>query len=109
MKSTHTQFSGPYLKGALGIAALAAARQKSTFYSARYRRLASRRRPMKAHVAVEHSMLVAIWHMLQNGLTYSDLGPDYFQRDPDRAKKRAFAQLRDLGYSVTLEPSLEAA
>ena len=110
VKSTHTRPGNPYLKGALGIAALAATRQKNTFYSARYRRLASRRGPMKALVAIEHSILVAIWHMLGEGTTYSDLGSDYYtKRDPDRAKKRALDQLRDLGYAVTLEPAPQAA
>ena len=110
VKSTHTRPGDPYLKGALGIAALAATRQKNTFYSARYRRLASRRGPLKALVAIEHSMLVAIWHMLQDGATYDDPGSDYYaKRDPDRAKKRALDQLRDLGYSVTLEQKPEAA
>ncbi len=110
VKSTHTRPGNPYLKGALGVAALAATRQKTTFYSARYRRLASRRGPMKALVAVEHSMLVAIGHMLQDGSTYSDLGSDFYtKRDPDRAKRRALDQLRDLGYSVTLAPKPEAA
>ena len=106
VKSTRTRPGNPYLKGALGIAAMAAARSKGTYYSAKYRRIASRRGPIKAVVAVEHTMLVAIWNMLQTGETFSDLGPDYYIRQtPDKAKRRALEQLRNLGYTVTLEPT----
>ena len=65
---------------------------------------------MKALVAIEHSMLVAIWLMFNDGATYDGLGVDYYaKRDHDRAKKRALDQLRDLSYSVTLEPTPVAA
>ena len=50
------------------------------------------------------TLLVAIWNMLQTGDAYHDLGSDYFtQRDPEKTKNRALNQLRDLGYSVTIE------
>ena len=110
VKSTHTRPGNPYLKGALGIAAMSAARSKDTYFSAKYRRIASRRGPIKAVVALEHAMLVAIWNMLQTGETYNDPGGDFFtKRSPDKAKSRALDQLRNLGYTVTLEPSHEAA
>jgi hypothetical protein len=54
-------------------------------------------------------MLIAIWNMVQTGTIYNDPGKDYYtKRDPDRAKKRALDQLRNLGYAVTLEPIPEA-
>ena len=110
VKSTHTRPGNPYLKGALGVAAMAAAHSHDTYYSAKYRRLAARRGPIKAVVALEHAMLVAIWNMLQTGETYSDLGSDYFiKRDPEKTKNRALNQLRDLGYSVTIESRPDAA
>ena len=73
MKSTKTRHGNRYLKGALGTAALAASRSKGTYLSAKYRRIAARRGPMKALVAVEHSMLVAAWTMLRNGEFYLSL------------------------------------
>ena len=105
VKSTHTRPGNAYLKSALGVAALSATRSKDTYFSAKYRRLAARRGPIKAVVAIEHAMLVAIWNMLSTGATYQDLGSDfYLRRAPDRTKTRALKQLRDLGYEVTLEP-----
>jgi len=103
IKSTKTRPGNPYLKGALGIAAMSAARSHDTYLAAKYRRIASRRGPIKAIVAVEHAILVAIWNMLTNGVFYDDLGGDYYtRRNPDKTKQRALQQLRDLGYSVTL-------
>jgi len=110
VKSTHTRPGNPYLKGALGIAAMAAAHSHDTYYSAKYRRIAARRGPIKAVVALEHAMLVAIWNMLQTGATYNDPGDDFYtRRTPDKTKSRALNQLRNLGYTVTLEPTAEVA
>ena len=59
---------------------------------------------MKALVAVEHSILIASWHMLTNGELYTDPGPDYFvKRRPTQTQARAIHQLESLGYTVTLE------
>ena len=54
-------------------------------------------------VAIEHTLLTAIWHMLTTDVGYTDLGGEYYtRRNPDRTKQRALAQLRQLGYEVTL-------
>ncbi len=109
VKSTHTRPANPYLKGALGVAAMSAAKSHDTYLSAKYRRIASRRGPIKAVVALEHAMLIAIWNMLTTGTTYCDLGGDYYTRlNPDRARNRALDQLRKMGYEVTLTPLAEA-
>ncbi|EQD72155.1 transposase IS116/IS110/IS902 family protein, partial [mine drainage metagenome] len=74
-----------------------------------YRRIASRRGPIKAVVALEHAMLIAIWNMLSDGTFYSDPGDDFYaRRSPDKTKTRAVDQLRQLGYVVSLEPILVA-
>jgi len=109
IKSTRTRPGNPYLKGALGIAAMSAARSKDTYLAAKYRRIAARRGPIKAVVAVEHAMLNAIWHMNTNGVFSSDPGGDFYtRRNPDKTKQRALDQLRQMGYAVTLNPLREA-
>ncbi len=77
---------------------------KNTYLGAQYRRLAVRRGPNKASVAVAHSMIVSAWHMLSTGETYRELGADYFARrdDPERVARRLTRQLENLGYDVTL-------
>ena len=105
IKSTKTRPGNPYLKGALGIAAMSAARSHDTHLAAKYRRIASRRGPIKAIVALEHTMLIAIWDMITNGVFYDDLGGDYYTKlNPDKTQQRALNQLRQMGYEVTLNP-----
>ena len=104
VKSSKTRPGNPYLQGALGAAAMACSQNPRTYYGARYRRLASRRGPQKANVAIQHSMLVAIWHMGTTGTLYEDPGAEFFTRlNPDRARKRAVHQLEAMGYRVTLD------
>lgn len=104
VKSTKTRPGNPYLQGALGAAAMTCASHPQTYLGARYRRIASRRGPMKANVAIQHSMLTAIWHMGRDGTLYDDPGADFFTRlHPERAKNRALHQLEAMGYQVTLD------
>ena len=84
---------------------MSAARSNNTYLAAKYRRIAQRRGPVKAIVAIEHAMLIAIWNMLSTGTLYSDPGADFYTRlNPDKAKNRALHQLRKMGYAVTLDP-----
>jgi transposase len=104
VKSTKTRPGNPYLQGALGAAAMSIAKSPNTYLDARYRRIASRRGPMKANVAIQHKMLTIIWHMATTGTLYEDPGADYFSRlHPERAKNRALHQLEAMGYKVTLD------
>jgi len=110
IKSTHTRPGNPYLKGALGVAAMSASRSKNTYLAAKFRRIASRRGPIKAIVALEHAMLVAVWNMLDTGTYYGDPGEDFFTRlNPDRAKNRALDQLRRMGYAIIVSPLAASA
>ena len=104
VKSSKTRPGNAYLQGALGAAAMSCAQNPRTYYGARYRRIASRRGPQKANVAIQHSMLTAIWHMGTTGTLYQDPGADYFTTlHPERAKNRAIHQLEAMGYRVTLD------
>ncbi|WP_131770234.1 IS110 family transposase [Candidatus Protofrankia californiensis] len=110
-RSGKTRHGNHWLGGALGTAAMAAARTRDTTYlGARYRRLAPRLGKKKALVAIEHSTLTAVWHMLTNDTDYQDLGGDYFtRRDPERALRRLTHQANTLGYTVRFDPIPEAA
>jgi transposase len=96
-----------YLKGVLGEAATAAAKT-DTFLGERYRRLVRRRGKQRALVAVARSILVIVWHLLNDpDARYVDLGPDYHtsRLDPDRKTRDLVRQLRALGHDVTLAPA----
>jgi len=94
-----------WLQTALVEAAWSASRQKGTYYHALYHRLAARRGPKRAIVAVAHALLTAIYHMLRDGVVHQDLGADYFERlDRDAAARRHIRRLEKLGYQVSLQP-----
>jgi transposase len=96
----------PYLKGALGQAAAAAARTR-TFLGEKYRQIVKRRGKLKALVAVARSILVIVWHLLSDPTArFADLGPDYNTRrtDKDKMTRNHVRKLQDLGYTVTLHP-----
>ncbi len=103
-RSGRTTKGSKWLRQTLTESAKAAARTKDTYLAAHYARMRSRRGANRATTAVAHSILVAAWHMLQTGETYTDPGGDYYARhDPERATKRLVAQLERLGHTVTLQ------
>jgi transposase len=58
-------------------------------------------------VAVGHSILVIIYHLLTEGCDYRDLGGQYFdERDRQRVERRLVHRLEALGYTVALEPAV---
>jgi transposase len=106
VKSTHTRPGNRYLKGALGTAAMSVVHVNHSYLAAKYRRIAARRGRMRALVAIEHTILVACWSMLNTGETWHDLGTDYYAHmNPDKTKNNALRKLRNLGYTVTLTPA----
>jgi transposase len=97
----------PYLKGALGEAAAAAART-DTFLGERYRRLVKRRGKLKALVAIARSILRIVWQLLADPTArFHDLGPDYHASRvvTQRKIRNHIAHLTAMGFHVTLEPA----
>jgi transposase len=108
-RSGRTTKGDPWLNEVLNQCAWAAAHSRDTYLSAQFWRLARRIGKKKAAVAVAHSILVIIWHLLTNECDYKDLGGDYFvKRDAVRERDRAVNQLLSLGYKVTLEEAYVA-
>jgi hypothetical protein len=77
-KSGRTGSGNRWLRGALLEAAWAAARSRRTYLSAEYHRLAVRRGGKRAIVAVAHTILIIIYHLLGEGTVYQELGGNYF-------------------------------
>ena len=103
-RSGRTRKGSKWLRGTLIEAARAAARTRDTYLAAQYQRVRARRGANRASLAVAHSLLTAVWHMLQTGETYTDPGGDYYtRRDPERTTRRLIAQLERLGHTVTLQ------
>lgn len=106
VKSAHTRHGNAHLNAALGVAAMSAARTTNTHLATRYRRIATRRGSVRAVVAIERTILTAVWNMRVGGTLYSDLGGDcHTKRAPMRANNNAIHQLESLGYQVTVQPA----
>lgn len=99
-----TRHGSIWLQRTLIEAARAAARTEGTYFSAQYLRIARRRGPNKAAIAVAHSILSVTWHLLTTGALYDDPGSDYFilRHNPDVEAKRLQKRIEALGYEVTL-------
>jgi transposase len=100
-----TTSGNPHLRAVLAEVAWAISHTKDNYLSAQYHRLARRRGKRKAVVAISHSVLVILYHVLREKKPYQDLGADYFAKlDTSRQERHAIRQLEQLGYTVTLAP-----
>jgi transposase len=99
-----------WLRHALVQSAWAATHARGSYLAAQYSRLVRRRGRKRALMAVGHSLLCIIYHMLRNGTPYQDLGADYFaKRDPEQLRRHFVKQLESLGYQVTIKELPPAA
>jgi transposase len=95
---------GQWLKPALLEATWAAVKENDSYLSAQYHRLVPHKGKKKAAIAVSHSMLIAAYWILKEGVPYKDLGPDYFlRRNQEAIQRRCVRQLQQLGFHVTLD------
>ena len=102
--SGRTGSGNPWLRRTLVEAAHGAAHAKRTYLGAQYRRLAARRGGKRASVAVAHSILTIVYHLLRRGTVYEDLGSNYFdERDRDAVVRRSVRRIQQLGYTVDLQ------
>ncbi len=105
-RSGKTRKANRYLRSTLIQAGVAASRKKQSALQSLYARLKSRRGHKKAVVAVGHQILEIAYYVMRDGITYRELGGDYFQRrDRERTMRRHLKQLEALGYVVTVQPA----
>jgi transposase len=109
-RSGRTTKGSRWLRQALTQAAWAASHTKNTYLAAQFRRLAARRGKKRALVALGHTLLVIIYHLLRDGTSYRELGGDFLDRlEPDRLTRQLVRRLEKLGHQVVLQPKDDAA
>ncbi len=102
-KRARTTPGNRWLRRALAEAAWAASHAKDSYLPAQYRRLVARRGKKRALLAVAHTLLVIVYHMLKKDVAYCDLGRDYFDKRKGRDLERYLVKrLEGLGYQVNL-------
>jgi transposase len=83
-----------------------AAKTRDTYLAAQYRRIAARRGKKRALVALAHTILVIVYHILTRREPYRELGVMYFDhRERQHVEHRLVRRLERLGYAVILQPT----
>ena len=101
-----TRKANRYLRTTLIQAGVAASHKKDSALRALYARVKSHRGHKKAVVATGHQILAIAYYVMRDGVTYRELGGDYFQRHHrERTVRRHIKQLQALGYVVTVQPA----
>jgi len=95
-----------WLRRCLCQAAWAASRKKDSYFSAQFKRLASRRGIKRALVAVAHSILIIAYTMLKKAESYIEAGGDYFERiSKIQLQNHLLRRLKRAGLAVTVQPT----
>ena len=105
---TSTTKGNTHLRAVLAEVVWVISHTKDNYLSAQYHRLARRIGKKRAIVAVSHSVLTIIYHLLRTEQDYHDLGPHFFETlDTTRQRDTAVRRLEALGYKVMLEEKTE--
>lgn len=103
-KSAKARKGNQKLRSSLIEAARAASRAKDTYLSSQYHRIAARRGANRAAVAVAHSILVIVYHILKRKQPYIELGPTYYEeKKRNMIIRQSLKKLESLGLKVTVE------
>jgi len=109
-KRGKTNKGSRWLRTTLAQSAWAASKKKGCYFQAQYSRLAGRRGKKRTLIAVGHSLLVVIYHVLNNKTGYKELGADYFDKlNSKRLVPYLVKRLENIGYEVNLVPCQKAA
>ena len=100
-QSGRTTKGNALLRATLVVCAHSAVKNKKSYFSAQFARISVHRGRKRAYVAVAHSMLVAIYHMLKDGVVFEDLGADYYNQFNRERKINAYLKkLKALGWEA---------
>ena len=109
-KSGKTAKGNKVLRTTLINCAHAAIKVKDSFFSAQFARISAHRGSKRAYVAVAHSMLIAIYHVLSTGEIFKDLGSNYYnQVNKERKANSMVKKLKALGFEVTIAAATATA
>ena len=106
-RSGKTRKGNALLRTTLVVCAHSAAMVKTSYFYAQYHRICAHRGKKRAYLAVAHSILTAIYHVLKDGVAYHELGADYYNHFNRQSKINAcLKKLKALGWK---EPTATVA
>lgn len=98
-KSGKTRKGNTLLRATLVNCAHSAVKNRKSYFYAQFKRISTHRGKKRAYVAVAHSMLIAIYHILKNGVVFEDLGAEYYnQFNKERKINACLKKLKALGW-----------
>ena len=74
------------MRDTLVVCAHSAVKNKNSYFSAQFARISAHRGKKRAYVAAAHSMLIAIYHVLKDGVIFKDLGADFYNQFNEERK-----------------------
>lgn len=93
-KSGKTRKGNALLRSILVVCAHSAANCKDSFFHAQFERIRAHRGGKRAYVAVAHSLLIAIYHILKEGVLFKDLGANYYNQFNKERKINSYLKKR---------------
>jgi len=98
-KSGRSRKGNQTLRATLVQCAQSATLAKDSFFKAQYDRLVVRRGKNRAKMAVAHSIIIVIWHMLKYDTDYNELGGNYYSKfNPEKKINMYLKKLAELGW-----------
>lgn len=89
------------LRDTLVVCAHSAVKNKQSYFSAQFARISAHRGKKRAYIAVAHAMLIAIYHVLKDGVMFKDLGAEYYNQFNRERKINAYLKkLKALGWEA---------
>jgi transposase len=100
---TGTGKGNKWLRSCLTECAKAAGRKKDSYLRSHYHRMKSRMGGNKASIAVAHTLLVIVYHLLRDGVRYRDLGATYLDEQArESIKRNLIKRLQKLDFEVNV-------
>lgn len=105
-KSGKTRKGNSLLRSTLVVCAHSAVKNKNSYFYAQFQRISAHRGKKRAYVAIAHSILIAIYHVLKDNVPFRDLGSEYYNQFNRERKINAYLKkLKALGWNT---PAAEA-
>ena len=102
-RSGKTRKGNTLLRTTLITCAHSAVKNKKSYFYAQFMRISAHRGSKRAYVAVAHSMLIAIYHILKDGVVFKDLGAEYYNKfNKERKIKAYLKKLKALGWEASV-------
>ena len=100
-KSGKTRKGNALLRSTLVTCAHSAVKNKKSYFYAQFMGISAHQGKKRAYVAVAHSILIAVYHILKNGVMFKDLGAEYYNQFNKERKINAYLKkLKALGWEV---------